>query len=169
MAVDQEQLTRAWWRCELILLFVPVLQVICYDLAIWLFFGLNTILPGSSELISGMGILVLMWCLYHIPKVALRTAAGPLMAAADAAKGKFKLALGLAALGVGAATGVSLGIGARGFSVHGLMRSFVGRAGRRRAAQRRAQASRNARPGQRGSGGQEPKLPPVHVKAERIS
>ena len=169
MAVDQEQLTRAWWRCELILLFVPVLQVICYDLAIWLFFGLNTILPGSSELISAMGILVLMWCLYHIPKVALRTAAGPLMAAADAAKGKFKLALGLAALGVGAATGVSLGIGA------GLQRprpdAFLrGACGRRRAAQRRAQqASRNARPGQPGSGGQEPKLPPVHVKAERIS
>lgn len=169
MAVDQEQLTRAWWRCELILLFVPVLQVICYDLAIWLFLGINTILPNSSSLIRAMGVLVLMWCLYHIPKVALRSAAAPLMAAADAAKGKFKLALGLAALGIGAATGVSLGIGARGLSAHGIMRSLVGRAGRRRAAQRRAQpGSRRRSPGQRGTGQDEERLPPIHVKSERV-
>jgi hypothetical protein len=142
LALDQEALTRAWWRCELILLLVPMVQVICYDLAIWLFFGVHSILPSGSDLISAMGVLVLMWCLYHIPKVALRSAAAPLMAAGDAAKGKVKLALGLAALGVGAATGVSLGVGARGLSAAGLVRSLVGRAGRRQAAQRRASPRR---------------------------
>jgi hypothetical protein len=168
LALDQEQLTRAWWRCEVILLFVPVLQVVCYDLSIWLFFGINTILPNSSALISAMGVLVLMWCLYHVPKVALRSAAAPLMAAADAAKGKVKLALGLAALGVGAATGISLGVGARGLSAHGLMRSLVGRAGRRRAAERRSRQQRRRRR-QRGIGGQEPREPPLHVDSERVS
>jgi hypothetical protein len=163
LALDQEQMTRAWWRCELILLFVPVLQVVCYDLAIWLFFSPESILPGGSSFLSAMGLLVLMWCLYHIPKVALRHAAAPLMQAYDAAKGKLKLAVGLAAIGIGAATGVGLGgIGARGFSAAGLMRSLVGRAGRRRAAERRRTRRPPPPPPTR-------REPPIHVKSERIS
>ena len=159
LALDQEQMTRAWWRCELILLFVPVLQVVCYDLAIWLFFSPESILPGGSSFLSAMGLLVLMWCLYHIPKVALRHAAAPLMAAADAAKGKLKLAVGLAAIGIGAATGVGLGVGVRGFSAAGLMRSLVGRAGRGR---RRRPRRPPPRPTDR-------REAPIHVESERIS
>jgi hypothetical protein len=135
---------------------------VCYDLAIWLFFSPESILPSGSSFLSAMGLLVLMWCLYHIPKVALRHAAAPLMAAGDAAKGKLKLAVGLAAIGIGAATGVGFGVGAGGFSAAGLMRSLVGRAGRRRAAERR----RPHRPPPRPT---EPREPPIHVKAERIS
>lgn len=161
LALDQEQMTRAWWRCELILLSVPVVQVVCYDLAIWLFFSPESILPSGSSFLSAMGLLVLMWCLYHIPKVALRYAAAPLMAAGDAAKGKLKLAVGLAAIGIGAATGVGLGVGGGGFSAAGLMRSLVGRAGRRRAAERRIPRRPPPRPAER-------REPPSHVESERI-
>jgi len=32
-AVEQDQLTRAWWRCVIVLLFIPAAQAIAYDLA----------------------------------------------------------------------------------------------------------------------------------------
>ncbi len=138
MAVDQEQLTRVWWRCEFILLFTPVAQVIAYDLCIWLFFSTNSLLPGPSDFLKALAVLLLMWLLYRIPKMALHAAAGPLMEAGNAARGKLKLGLGLAALGVGAATGISVaGIAGKGFSLHGLARGLLGGQARKAAALRK--------------------------------
>ena len=134
MGVDLDQVTRAWWRCVLILLFCPALQVIAYDLAVWLFFSTNALIPSQSDLFSGLAALVLMWFLYQIPKAALRSTTGPLMEAFDAAKRKVKIGVGLALIAAGAVTGVGGalgGVGARGFSVHSLVRSVVARSTRR--------------------------------------
>lgn len=158
VAVDQDQLTRAWWRCVLTLLFVPVLQVIAYDMGIWLFFQLDP-LQGGSAVMDGLALLVLIWVLYEIPKHALRSTAAPLMAAYGKAK---KATLGVAALGVFAATaglgaGTLAGVGARGFSVHGLLRGLIGRSSRKRTGARRP------------STGPRPRPRPIHVDSERIS
>src|SRR5207302_11299345 len=103
--------------------------------------------PGVPDFVNGMLVLVLLWCLCQIPKMALRAAAAPLMAAYAQARGKVKVALGLAAIGVG------LPIGLRsGFSAGGLMRGLIAQhrrkslsAERRRSGRGRSQPSR-ARP-----------------------
>jgi hypothetical protein len=157
VAVDQDQLTRAWWRCVLTLLFVPVLQVIAYDMGIWLFFSINPI-QGASAVMDGLALLVLIWALYEIPKHALRSTAAPLMAAYSRAK---RATLGVAALGVFAATaglgaGAVAGVGARGFSVHGLLRGLIGRSSRKRTTARRPATRPTRRP------------QPIRVESERI-
>lgn len=139
VGVDLDQVTRAWWRCVVILFFCPALQVVAYDLAVWLFFSTNALISSQSDLFSGLAALVLMWVLYQIPKAALRSTAGPLMEAFDAAKRKVKVGVGLALIAAGAVTGVGIGgVGARGFSVHGLVRSLVGRSTRQRRRGRQA-------------------------------
>jgi hypothetical protein len=147
LALEQDELTRAWWRAQVILLFTPALQVVVCDLALWLFFGSEPLFRGVPDFVNGMLVLVLLWCLCQIPKMALRAPAAPLMAAYAQARGKVKVALGLAAIGVG------LPIGLRsGFSAGGLMRGLIAQhrgkslsAKRRRSGRGRSQPSK-ARP-----------------------
>jgi hypothetical protein len=147
VGVKADQVTRAWWRSVVILFFCPALQVVAYDLAVWLFFSTNALIPSQNDLLSGLAALVLMWVLYQIPKAALRSTAGPLMEAYDAAKRKVKVGVGLGLIAVGAVTGVGIGgVGARGFSVHGLVRSLVGKSTRQRRRGKQAPTRPPKRP-----------------------
>jgi hypothetical protein len=130
-AVDQDQLTKAWWRCIVVMLFIPAAQVIVYDLGAAVFFGPHPLFGVSTDFLSALLILVLMWALYQVPKQALRWAASPLMQAFDQAKRKVAVGASLAAIGLGlpvAARGGGLG----GSVVRGLMRRRMVSSGRRR-------------------------------------
>ncbi len=143
-AVEQDQLTKAWWRCVIVLLFIPAAQVIAYDLGAALFLGPDPLFGAlTGDFLSALFVLVIMWVLYQIPKKGLSWAASPLMAGFHQAKRKVAIGASLAAVGLGlpvAARGGGLG----GSLLRGLMR-------------RNAASSRKRRPGAAKPGAAKPK------------
>jgi hypothetical protein len=137
-ALEQDQLTKAWWRCILVLLFIPAAQVIAYDLGAALFLGPDPIFGAlSGDFLSALFVLVIMWVLYQIPKKGLAWAASPLMEGFAQAKRKVAIGASLAAIAVG------LPVPARGGGLGGsLLRGLI----RRNAASSRKRR-RGAKPG----------------------
>ena len=133
-AVDQDQLTRSWWRCIIVLLFIPAAQVIAYDLGAALFLGPDPLFGVlSGDFLSALFVLVIMWVLCQILKKGLSWAASPLIEGFHQAKRKVAIGASLAAIGLGlpvAARGGGLG----GSLLLGLLR-------------RKAASSRKRRPG----------------------
>jgi hypothetical protein len=143
-AVEQDQLTKAWWRCVIVLLFIPAAQVIAYDLGAALFLGPDPLFGAlSGDFLSALFVLVIMWVLYQIPKKALSWAASPLMEGFNQAKRKVAIGASLAAIGLGlpvAARGGGLG----GSLLRGLLRrnTASSRKRRRGASKTKPAASR---------------------------